>query len=258
MDQCHSVDVARADGPWDGAGAAGRRARVHPGRRRPRRARPPTAYPSCSPTRSPASSGRPRRPARAGRAGRRPRASRRCATPAPTPAETLAVVGPSVCGRLLRGAGGDARRGRRREPAERDGVVDRHAGDRRGRRRGGPALGARDPGRAGCPAAPARARTSTRTGATAPPAGSPGIVARLLPEGGARRDGGAPGRDRRRARRRPRPDRDRVRRGRTRPRRQPSPHRGDEVLPGHRPPAARRPRGPATSGRTATRRPGRS
>ena len=172
MDQCHSADVAHADGPWPAPAprvdalvstrddlalaALVRRLRTGPARRPGRRRR----------------RGRPRGPARDGCPGRRPRGRRPRSTPAPTRTRRS----PSSARRCAAGAT-RCRKVCATEAAAVSppsatvswtgtpaidvaaGVVDQ--------------LSARgDRGSPGSPAAPARARTSTRTVATAPPAGS--------------------------------------------------------------------------------------
>ena len=148
MEQCHGADVARADGPWEGAA--------------PRVDALVSTAGADSPSllcrrlcaRPARGSGRRRRGSRArgstwdGRAGRRP-CGRRARRGRGRPGRDARRRRPVGVRPLLRGAGGYARRGRGREPAERDRVLVRHPGDRRRRRRGRPALGARDPGHLG-------------------------------------------------------------------------------------------------------------
>ena len=136
MNQCHGADVATVDGPWGGAAPGRRRHRHDPRPTSPWRVLVADCVPVLLADRRPASSG-PSTPAgpgmTAGIVGRAVDA--RCATSVPT--RSSAVVGPVGVRRA-------ATRCRRRcaptpprsSPVVRDGVVDRHAGHRRRRRRG--------------------------------------------------------------------------------------------------------------------------
>ena len=99
MDQCHSVDVARADGPWEGPAPRVDALVTTRGTTSPSLLCPPTACPSCSPIRSPGSWQPSTRAGPGWSRGSSTARSTPSSRPGPTPRETLAVVGPSVCGR---------------------------------------------------------------------------------------------------------------------------------------------------------------